>query len=75
MNSTAANLPRLRIFYTFYIFYTAITTPLSNSNSSLQLQLFTPTYHLGSVAIDRRARKLIYYLQFGSTQRVGWPSG
>ena len=30
MNSTAANLPRLRIFYTFY---TAITTPL-------QLQLF-----------------------------------
>ena len=31
MNSTAANLPRLRIFYTFY---TAITT-------ALQLQLIT----------------------------------
>ena len=36
MNSTAANLPRLRIFYTFYIFYTAITT-------HLPLQLFTLT--------------------------------
>ena len=34
MNSTAANLPRLRIFYTFYMFYTATTSPL-------QLQLIT----------------------------------
>ena len=32
-NPAKANLPRLASFYTFYIFYTAITT-------ALQLQLF-----------------------------------
>ena len=43
-----ANLPRLLIFYTFYMFYTAITTPLPLSNSNSSLQLFPPLHEISS---------------------------
>ena len=40
----AANLPRLRIFYTFYIFYTAITTALQLQLFFLRLPIFVQNY-------------------------------
>ena len=40
----AANLPRLRIFYTFYMFYTAITTPLPTPTIFLRLLIFGRNY-------------------------------